>query len=88
MRRFLVESQDIQDGCVTICGGDARHIAKVLRLGAGSIIRVVDSAGRELEVALTTVADTGDGAVVAARTQLRLASVELTLVQGLPKGTR
>ena len=68
MRRFFVESQGIQDGRVTICGGDARHIAMVLRLGAGSIIHVVDSAGRELEVALTTVADTCvTGAVVAVR---------------------
>ncbi|MGB4337899.1 MAG: RsmE family RNA methyltransferase [Bacillota bacterium] len=90
MRRFFVESQGIQDGRVTICGGDARHIAKVLRLGAGSIIRVVDSAGRELEVALTTVADTCvTGAVVAVRERSSaLPSVELTLVQGLPKGDK
>ena len=47
MRRFFVASDAIADGVVRISGRDARHIMRVLRMGPGDRLSIVDGSGRE-----------------------------------------
>lgn len=90
MRRFFVDSQYISDDTVAISGSDARHIARVLRLQPGDCIRVVDSAGRELEVELKQVSHTRTVGTIGSVTERvsAIPGVSVTLVQSIPKGDK
>lgn len=47
MRRFFLEKNTIQDGKATIRGSEARHIGRVLRLGVGDTVYLLDENGWE-----------------------------------------
>ncbi len=67
---------------------ESHHAATVLRLRPGERVVVFDGRGREREVELTTVSPRAvAGRVVAVRSGPRL-PLRLTLVQGVPKGTK
>lgn len=87
MRRFFIAG-GLADK-VTITGPDARHIGRVLRLGPGTEIVVVDEAGHAARAEITAV----EAAAVHAAVRERLAAdheppVTVTLAQGLPKGDK
>lgn len=87
MRRFFIAGE-LADA-VTITGPDARHIGRVLRLGPGAEIVVVDGAGSAARAVITAV----EAAAVHAAVRERLAAeheppVAVTLAQGLPKGDK
>lgn len=52
MRRFFLEKNKIQDGKATIRGSEARHIGRVLRLGAGDTLYLLDENGWEYKAAI------------------------------------
>lgn len=90
MHRFFVSSNHIKDGKISIDGEDFKHITKVLRLGPGEIIEVCDGRGMDYLVVLEEKMDrmiTGriTGMIPS---QGETENMDITLFQGLPKGTK
>lgn len=57
MPRFFVPSVNFSDDGVKICGDDARHIARSLRMAEGDTVTVCDMHGTEHECRLTKIRD-------------------------------
>ncbi|MBN2058844.1 MAG: 16S rRNA (uracil(1498)-N(3))-methyltransferase [Deltaproteobacteria bacterium] len=55
MRRFYIEKIIEKDGHVVISGPEARHISRVLRMGRGDHIIIMDKKGRRFEAAIQSV---------------------------------
>lgn len=89
MHRFFVAPDAVTGSVVTITGDDVHHIARVLRLGPGDVISVLDGTGAEYEVAISELRE---GAVLGKirRVTARAseAAAKITIVQGLPKGDK
>ncbi len=90
MRRFFVACDAIANGAVRIAGRDARHITRVLRMGPGDRLTIVDGAGREYVARIAQTADTSISAVIEEERRSGPAEprVPLALVQGLPKSDK
>jgi 16S rRNA (uracil1498-N3)-methyltransferase len=89
MPRFFVEPGQIRDGYIYLTGQDAVHITRVLRLGRGDRILVLDGRGKSYQA---VIEDAGRTRVICAVTgEIPVFSSpgpRLTLVQGLPKGDK
>ena len=89
MHRFFVSRSAISDGKVTIAGDDVKHIARVLRLGAGDTISICDGERTDY---ICTIADVQKDCVVAdIKEQMpnkNESELCVTLYQGLPKGDK
>ena len=57
MPRFFVPSANFSEDGVKICGDDARHIARSLRMAEGDTVTVCDMHGTEHECRLTRIRD-------------------------------
>ena len=57
MPNFFVDSKDIDSTEVRICGDDARHIARSLRMAEGDAITVCDGEGAQYSARLTRIRD-------------------------------
>lgn len=90
MRRFFVEPPLLQGDSAVISGELCRHIATVLRLKAGDVIRLADGAGREATATITVVAKEGIHVDLVPLAMEATASTAplITLYQGLPKGEK
>ncbi|HXF83464.1 MAG TPA: RsmE family RNA methyltransferase [bacterium] len=87
MRRFFAP-EGARGGRIVLRGREAYHLAVVLRLRPGERVIAVDGAGREHVVQLTAVSVAqAEGEVLEIR-QGAAAVVEVTLVQGVPKGAK
>jgi 16S rRNA (uracil1498-N3)-methyltransferase len=87
--RFHVDADAAVGEAVCFDSDEARHLARVLRLGEGDIVQAVDGRGHELTVRLERVGARGAEGVVVSRTARRTESpLELTLVQGVVKGDK
>ncbi len=89
MRRFFVEEKDIKENQVTIKGDEARHIVQVLRLEERDKIKVFTGKGKEY---LTEIIQASEKEVIGRiLEESRLdtePSIEITLLQGLPKSDK
>ncbi|MBS4026477.1 MAG: RsmE family RNA methyltransferase, partial [Clostridia bacterium] len=86
MRRFFVETQQIDHDLVTITGQDAKHLGKVLRLSSGDEIQVFDGSGVEYLVKITSVKPSQATGIVLGRQQGSTEPpLKVNLVQALPK---
>jgi 16S rRNA (uracil1498-N3)-methyltransferase len=56
MRCFFVASEELDQAVAVVRGGEARHIAKVLRLGPGALVRLADGRGLSGEGRILKVA--------------------------------
>lgn len=89
MQRYFVLPEQIREGRVTIKGGDAHHIARVMRYKAGDVIIVCDNTGRELSVQLEHVRGNAvTGRVTTERTAMSEPRLRVTLAQSLLKGDK
>lgn len=89
MHRFLVNPEDIENGCITISGDDLKHLRQVLRLSSGDKIGVFDGRGIEYEAELTEVSKEKAVAVILSSFESQSEpSTRITLFQGLPKGDK
>ncbi len=52
MRRFILEKERIRENKATIRGSEARHIGKVLRLGVGDTLYLIDKNGCEYQAVI------------------------------------
>src|SRR5258706_5022405 len=87
--RFLAESLDVDAGVARLPEDEARHLAQVLRLGAGDEVAVFDGAGREFRARIERVAR--DGAELRLLEEVPAApepAVRLTLAQAVIKGEK
>ena len=88
-RRFFVDPANIRDGTVEITGGAARQIVKVLRLGIGDSVCVLDGLGNEYEAEISSLSK---GAVSARILSGKVCAGEpnprVTLAICLPKGDK
>lgn len=75
------------DGQIVITGAEARHIARVMRRGVGSVMTVVDGIGTEYQVELTAVkADRVAGRVLSTRVDAREPGHRVAIAQAILKG--
>jgi 16S rRNA (uracil1498-N3)-methyltransferase len=89
MPRFPIKQYEIKDNQVNISGSDYRHILKVLRLKIGSEITLFDESGAEHCGTITEI-KTKEIKVVITETRHvdRESNLNITLLQGIPKGEK
>ena len=89
MPRFFIKPEQIQDNTVVITGTEAHHITRVLRLGPGATVTLLDGCGN---LYLSQIERTEKGSVHCRVLQCEPAGgeppVRVVLVQGLAKGER
>lgn len=86
MSRFYLTPAQCQSDLFTLAGREAHHALRVLRLGTGDPVTVLDGAGQTLTC---VVGDTGRDTLrlqVKARVATPRPPYQLTLLQALPKG--
>lgn len=89
MHRFFVGTSLPVGDELIIDGTDARHISKVLRLGAGDEIIVCDTDGIDCECIISSISDTEVRARIQAKHHsLTEPEICVTLYQGVPKGDK
>ncbi|MDA8233717.1 MAG: 16S rRNA (uracil(1498)-N(3))-methyltransferase [Clostridia bacterium] len=89
MPRFFIDPAQIRDKTVYIKGEDVKHITKVLRLQAGDRITVCDGQGRDFLVQLDDLNSAEvTGTILEEQANTAEPPVDITLVQGLPKGEK
>lgn len=87
-RRFFVEGTRKVGSTVEIDGGDARKIARVLRLHAGDRIEVVDSAATSFAASIDDVGPVVRVRLVEIAGGDRPEALAVDVAQAVPKGTR
>ncbi|MBC3889152.1 RsmE family RNA methyltransferase [Acetobacterium paludosum] len=90
MHRFFVKSDQISDQQILIAGEDFKHITKVLRLAKDDLIEICDGQGTDYQVALESPGSQSISGVIKKiwASQGETADLQVTLFQGLPKGTK
>ncbi len=90
MPKFFVSDRLKQGGTATITGDDGRHIARILRMGPGDILEVVDSTGKQYSARIRDCSSQGvilD--IINGCTNVCLEPlISITVLQGLPKGNK
>jgi len=85
--RFHVRPESVTGDRVTFDAEETRHLARVLRLRAGALVRALDGQGHELAVRLLRIdARAAEGQIVGRRVRRVESPLHLTLVQGVVKG--
>lgn len=88
MRRFAVAPDHVDGTRVSFDRAEAHHLAHVLRLHPGEDVIVLDGTGRSYTVRVETLGVTATGTVVATTMGSSECGLELTLIQGIPKGDK
>lgn len=90
MPRFFVKQDQINDTSIIICGEDAHHIARSLRMAVGDKLTVCDMRGNEYDCVITDFTDD-----IQVNTEIRGVThsenespVYIRLFQALPKGDK
>ncbi|WP_373483295.1 16S rRNA (uracil(1498)-N(3))-methyltransferase [Acetobacterium sp.] len=90
MHRFFVEPNQVSEASIFISGEDFKHITKVLRLGKDDVIEVCDGQGADYQVTLNSPGEQTVSGRITSQYPSRgeTPELEITLFQGLPKGTK
>lgn len=89
MPRFHVRPEAVQGDVVSFDAEETHHLARVLRIGPGELVRALDGRGFELTVRLTAVHPRGAIGTLIGREPIATESpLALTLAQGVPKGDK
>ncbi len=89
MPLFFVDKNQIDDEFITICGEDAHHISRSLRMAMGEHITVSDMEQYEYDCVLEQFADTYVKAKIVDKHISQIESyVKMHLYQALPKGDK
>jgi 16S rRNA (uracil1498-N3)-methyltransferase len=87
--RFHIRPEAVVGDRVTFDAEETRHLSRVLRLRAGALVRTIDGRGQELTVRLIRVGPReAEGDVVERAARASESPLDLTLVQGIPKGDK
>lgn len=89
MPKFFVAHDKITENQIVIDTEDVAHISRVLRLGAGDVITVCNSAGTDYEAEITALEQ---GRVIckilSCEQSASEPNIKVTLFQGLPKASK
>ena len=89
MTGFHIRPESVQGDGVTFDADEAHHLAHVLRLQPGALVRTVDGRGHEIAVRLTRLGGRiAEGEIVSRSVPARESPLSLTLAQGIPKGAK
>ena len=89
MARFFVNPENIKRNQAVITGPDVKHIQKVLRLGEGDSVTLLDGLGNQYQANITSYKrDAVFCTIVSKDAALGEPPVRVTLVQCLPKGDK
>jgi len=88
MHRALVDPSSIVGTRVTVRGPEAHYLAAVLRLRPGDVFVAFDGTGAEHTVRLSAVSGTEAVGEILETRQGVHSPLRVTLVQGVPKGTK
>jgi 16S rRNA (uracil1498-N3)-methyltransferase len=88
MRRFTLQPDQRTGDHVTFDAAESRHLSRVLRLRAGDTIVATDGAGRDFTVRLESLGEHATGTVLAESAGVAASPLDVTLVQGVPKGDK
>jgi 16S rRNA (uracil1498-N3)-methyltransferase len=89
MPRFPVRQTQIKNGQAVISGSDYRHILRVLRLRVGHEITLFDESGMEYIGAIAAIEKGGIRVAIAESRRVETeSSLNITLMQGVPKGNK
>jgi 16S rRNA (uracil1498-N3)-methyltransferase len=87
--RFYIRPEAVVGDHVTFEPEETRHLARVLRLRPGAVLRAVDGRGHALTVRLTRVgARAAEGDIIGRDLESFESPLDLTLVQSIPKGDK
>jgi 16S rRNA (uracil1498-N3)-methyltransferase len=90
-RRFMISSQNICDGYASFNGDLFNHMVRVLRLGTGDGVTLVDEAGKEHQGIIDQVSREWVAVRIEAPRQAPATGdhgVRITICQALPKGEK
>ena len=89
MRRFFLESNKIEEGKTILEGSEARHIGRVLRLGVGDNLYLLDEKGCEYQAVITSKSSHTVGVDIVKKSPPREnPSLNIVLGQALPKAQK
>ncbi|WP_078390943.1 16S rRNA (uracil(1498)-N(3))-methyltransferase [Shouchella patagoniensis] len=89
MQRYFIADKQMSSKSVEITGEDAGHIARVMRMQAGSEVICVNEQGRAVQVELSLVdKERSEGRILAEIDTTPEMAVRVTVAQGLPKGDK
>jgi len=88
MRRFFINSRAIDDDEIVLEGSDVHHISRVLRLGPGDRITLIDESATEYDVEIANFIEDKISCNVIVARQPPVNRIKVALFQGLPKGTK
>lgn len=89
LTNVFITPEQLRGDRVFVTGGDAFHLARVLRLGPGDRFRALDGTGLEYEARIVSAAGDLVEALVESRApRLTEARLRVTLGQALPKGDK
>ncbi len=87
--RFFVQPEQVSNAQVMILGDDVKHATRVLRLGKGDVVTVLDGTGNEYQAQLVELGrERLIGQIIARTVSSAEPRHRLTVVQGLPKGDK
>jgi 16S rRNA (uracil1498-N3)-methyltransferase len=86
---FHLRPESVDGDHVTFDAQESHHLARVLRLGPGAVVRTVDGRGHEITVRLTRVGGrSAEGDIVSRSAAASESPLALTLAQGIPKSAK
>ncbi len=89
MPKFFVKQDQIEENIVTLCGDDAFHISRSLRMAKGEHITVTDEETQEYDCVLSDfLPDCVRAEIVSVRVSKAESPVKIYLYQALPKGDK
>lgn len=89
MARFFVSKEAIYGNTAIICGDDAFHIARTLRMACGDEITVCDGSGTEYVCTLSKIRDNECTCeIVSQRNSNKESPANITLYMAYPKGDK
>ncbi|MBE6667259.1 MAG: 16S rRNA (uracil(1498)-N(3))-methyltransferase [Ruminococcaceae bacterium] len=90
MPRFFIRRSQIYNDTVLLCGDDAHHIARSLRMAVGDKITVCDMQGNEYDCAITEFNENKEvrAKIESIKSPENEPPVRIRLFQALPKGDK
>lgn len=90
MPRFFIQRQQVNEDMIRLCGEDAHHIARSLRMAVGDELTVCDMQGREYECTIESFDDDREVLVriCSSKQSEREPLCRIHVFQALPKGDK
>lgn len=88
MQQIFVNDGQLNGDIVTITGQDAKHLAKVIRIRVGEVIRISTGSSKSFFCEITSVAQDTVIAKITGEAHETELSQKIYLFQALPKGSR